>query len=116
MARAQSDDTESAVRGGDLGPFTPDQLPPELGTVVVKLKPGEISDPVVTRFGVHILRVSSAVPQPMERVKESLQQKIQQEKLTAALDRLQKSAKVELDPAFFNTGAKAPAAPRRKAG
>ncbi|MGZ4808704.1 MAG: peptidylprolyl isomerase [Thermoanaerobaculia bacterium] len=116
MARAQSDDTESAARGGVLGPFTPDQLPPELATAVVKLKPGDVSDPVVTRFGVHILRVSSPEPQPLSVVKGALQQKVQQEKMNAALSRLSKSAKVDLDPVFFNTGAKSPGAARRKPG
>jgi len=116
MARAQSDDTDSAARGGELGPFTPDQLPAEIAAAVVKLKPGEISDPIVTRFGVHIIRVSAPETQPLERVKGALQQKVQQDKLNAALGRLAKSAKVELDPAFFNTGVKSRGAARRKAG
>ncbi|MGZ7042462.1 MAG: peptidylprolyl isomerase, partial [Thermoanaerobaculia bacterium] len=73
-------------------------------------------DPVVTRFGVHILRVSPPEPQPLSVVKGALQQKVQQEKMNAALSRLSKSAKVDLDPVFFNTGAKSPGAARRKPG
>lgn len=113
-AMVESDDAESAERGGDLGPIAPDQLPQELGRAVVRLKPGEISDPVQSRFGIHILRVSERQTQPLERVKDALQQKIQQEKMNATLERLQKSAKVELDPGFFGAG-KQPAPLRRKA-
>jgi hypothetical protein len=114
VAMVESDDTESAERGGDLGPVSPEQLPPELGQAVMKVKPGQVSDPVQSRFGIHILRVSERRTPPLERVKEALQQKIQQDKLNATLDRLQKSAKVALDPSFFGAG-KQPAPLRRKA-
>ena len=113
-AAVESDDTESAQRGGDLGFVSPDQLPPELGNAVMKLKPNEVSDPLQTRFGIQILKISNRLPQPYDRVKGPLQQKVQQEKLQAVLDRLQKSAKVELDPDFFGAG-KEPAPIRRKA-
>ena len=113
-AAVESDDAESGQRGGDLGFVSPDQLPPELGTAVMSLKPNQVSDPVQTRFGIHILKISERLPQPYERVKASLQQKVQQEKLQAVLDRLQKSAKVDLDPSFFGAG-KEPAPIRRKA-
>ena len=100
-ALAESDDTESGERGGDLGPVSPEQLPPELAAVVVKLKPGEISDPVQSRFGIHIIRIGSRQSQPIERVRDQLAQKIQQDKLKTAVEALQNKANVDLDPKFF---------------
>jgi hypothetical protein len=113
-AAVESDDSESGQRGGDLGVVTPDQLPPEIGQVVSRLKPGEVSDPVQTRFGVQIFQISDRRPVDYSRVKNSLEQKVQQDKVKAAVDRLQHSAKVELDPAFFGSG-KEPAPIRKKA-
>ena len=100
-AAAESDDVESGQRGGDIGAVSPEMLPPELAQVVMTLKPGQVSDPVVSRFGVHILTVAPRQVQPMERVHDQIAQKIQAQKVNAALERLQKSAKVDLDPKFF---------------
>ena len=46
-----------ADKGGDLGSFGRDQLDPDIAEVVFRMKPGEISDPVRTRAGFHVLRV-----------------------------------------------------------
>lgn len=101
MASNESDDVESGRRGGDLGAVTQDMLPPELADAVMRLQPGQVSDPVVTHFGVHILRVSPRKVQPFEQVRNQIAQKLQQQRVTAAVDRLQKTAKVDLDPKFF---------------
>lgn len=56
MASAASDDTGSANDGGRLGPVSPGSLPPELGAVVATLKPGQMSRPVKSAFGIHIFK------------------------------------------------------------
>ena len=56
LARQYSQD-DSASDGGDLGWATPGQFAPEFEQAVDNLKAGQISDPVVTRFGVHLIRV-----------------------------------------------------------
>lgn len=100
-ARQVSDDVQSAQQGGELGPVPPGALPPELDAVVGKLGPGEISAPVRSQFGVHIFKVNSRRAQSFEEVKQALEQKLRQENLQAAIQRLQKSARVEKDPKFF---------------
>lgn len=57
LARANSEDTVSAVEGGDLGWITPGQLVPEFEEVMQSLEPGEISAPFRTNFGWHIVQV-----------------------------------------------------------
>lgn len=47
----------SAAAGGDLGWVNPGQFVPEFENVMDKLEIGKISDPIVTRFGVHLLLV-----------------------------------------------------------
>lgn len=56
MARQYSEDG-SAVRGGDLGWSNPGQFVPEFEKAVSELQPGQISEPVVTRFGVHLIQL-----------------------------------------------------------
>ncbi|MGO4393609.1 peptidylprolyl isomerase [Variovorax sp. M-6] len=56
LARDNSQDG-SAKQGGDLGWGRPGQFVPEFEEAMNRLGPGEISDPVVSRFGVHLIQV-----------------------------------------------------------
>ncbi len=58
LAKANSIDTGSAIRGGDLGFFGPGQMVRPFEDAVNKLaRPGDISDPVESQFGYHIIRI-----------------------------------------------------------
>jgi peptidyl-prolyl cis-trans isomerase SurA len=56
QARLQSEDA-SSVRGGDLGWLSPGDTVPEFEQAMDALKPGEISEPVQTPFGWHLVQV-----------------------------------------------------------
>lgn len=56
LAREHSQDG-SARQGGDLGWTNPGQFVPEFEEAMDKLRPGEMSPPLVSRFGVHLIRV-----------------------------------------------------------
>jgi peptidyl-prolyl cis-trans isomerase SurA len=56
LAREHSQDG-SAKQGGDLGWANPGRYVPEFEQVLNTLRPGEISEPVVTRFGVHLIQL-----------------------------------------------------------
>ena len=56
LARQYSDDA-SAAKGGDLGWLSPGDTVPEFERAMDALKPGEISDPVRTPFGFHLINV-----------------------------------------------------------
>lgn len=115
VARTESDDQQTAPRGGTLGAARPDQLPPEIGAVVAALKPGQISDPVQTQFGIHIFNVEEP---KLEDMREMLTDRMQRQAVEETVTRLQKGAKVELDEKFFppvpTPGA--PAAPPKTKG
>jgi len=62
LAKKYSQDPESAGKGGDLGKITRGILPKELEAVVFKLNNGEISPPVRTGFGYHLVKLTQLKP------------------------------------------------------
>ena len=77
LARDQSQDG-SAATGGDLGWANPGMFVPEFEAVMKALEPGQISDPLVSRFGVHLIQL-------MERRQASLSPQEQRETVRAML-------------------------------
>jgi len=57
MAKAYSEDTASASRGGDLGWFKPGTMVPEFEQALEQLQPGDISPVIKTSFGFHIIEL-----------------------------------------------------------
>jgi peptidyl-prolyl cis-trans isomerase SurA len=57
LARANSQDTLSAAKGGDIGWVSPGDLVPEFEEVMDRLAPGQVSTPFETQFGWHIIEV-----------------------------------------------------------
>ena len=97
-----SDDPTTGVQGGKLGEVQPGMLPAELQTVVDHLQPGEISQPVRSQFGIHIFRLDDRRPSAYEQVRPLILRKLQQDMVSAAVDKLEKSARVEKDTKYFS--------------
>ncbi len=103
IAKKSSIDTVSAKKGGDLGFFSKGQLVPELEAVAVKLKPGEISEPIKTRSGYHIIKITDKKGEVIEfdRVKDLISQHLSEEKQKEVFDSymegLQKTYKIEIN-------------------
>jgi peptidyl-prolyl cis-trans isomerase D len=57
LAQKYSDDPGTKNKGGDLGFFTEDRMVKPFSEAAFKMKPGEVSEPVATRFGWHIIKV-----------------------------------------------------------
>lgn len=56
MAKKKSKDP-GAADGGDLGFFSKDQMVPEFSAVAFKMEPGQLSDPVKSQFGWHLIKL-----------------------------------------------------------
>ena len=59
MAKEHSQDPGSAANGGDLGYFGRGTMPKPFEDAVFAMKPGEVSSPVETQYGFHIIRLTS---------------------------------------------------------
>lgn len=100
LAAQESDDT-SAANGGDLGFFQHGQMVPSFEEVAFALKPGELSEPVKTQFGYHVIRVESISFKSFEDVRADLESRQRPELLQKAVADIQKKTPVVLDPDFF---------------
>jgi peptidyl-prolyl cis-trans isomerase C len=78
LAKEKSADRGSAVKGGDLGYFTKDQMVPEFAEAAFDLKKGEISEPVKSAFGWHIIKLQDRRKLPVPTLEESRPQIEQQ--------------------------------------
>ena len=103
---------DPAGEGGDLGWFTKDRMVPEFSDAAFKLKDGEISDPVKTQFGWHVIKIEGVRTKnfpPFEQLKDQAARYVGQKAQSEAISELHKAAKIE----FFDADGKPlpPAAP-----
>jgi peptidyl-prolyl cis-trans isomerase C len=102
MAKAESADTGSAAQGGSLGaPFKHGQMVKPFEDAAFTLKPGEISDPVKTQFGYHIIRVDKADFKTFEEARTEIEGKLKPELAKKQMDELKANMGVKLDDGFF---------------
>lgn len=116
IAKAVSLDTASAKNGGDVGFFKKGQMVPEFERAAASLKVGEISIPVKTQFGYHIIKVTdkkTGSPIEFEKVRDLISQKLSGEKQKDAFDayvaELKKTYKVEINKEALSKPDQAPA-------
>ena len=119
LAKEKSKDP-GAADGGDLGYFTKDQMVPEFAEVAFKLDKGQISDPVKTQFGWHIIKVEDKRIKPtptFDEVRGQIENYVAHKAQAEMVENLRKSATIErLDQpaAPANPSTLNPAAPTKK--
>jgi peptidyl-prolyl cis-trans isomerase C len=105
IAKAESDDVGSGGNGGELPPFRHGQMVPSFETAAFAMKAGELSEPVKSQFGYHIILVVSHDAKPFEEVRADLETRMKPEQTQKAVNNLiaelQKANPPVLDPEFF---------------
>lgn len=102
LATKESDDTGSAANGGDLSFFKRGQMVPSFEQAAFAMQPGQVSDPVKSQFGYHIIKVEAKEAKSFDDVKAELEKRLKPEQSQKALDELQKKSAVVYDPVFFD--------------
>lgn len=84
LAKENSDDPGSAKQGGDLGFFSSGDMVPEFNKTVFAMNKGDVSEPVRTQFGFHIIKLidvkGGKIP-PLAEIRDDLIREMQQEKI-----------------------------------
>lgn len=99
----------SAPQKGELGWFTADQMVEPFAEAVKAMEKGQISDPVETQFGWHIIRLNDTRVQEapkLEEVRDQIITQIRRDRVNAEVDRLKEAATIVetegLDPALLD--------------
>ena len=98
LAKELTEDPAGKQDGGDLGYFTKDQMVPEFADVAFKLDKGQISDPVKTQFGWHVLKVEDKRKREapaFDKVKDQLETYVVRKAQVDLVTKLRADAKIE---------------------
>ena len=97
LAKQRSKDP-GAANGGDLGYFTQDQMVPEFAQTAFKLEIGQLSDPVKTQFGWHIIKVEEKrdrqIPE-FDKVRDQLENFLARRTQADLINKLRAKANIE---------------------
>lgn len=103
---------DPGTEGGDLGWFTKDRMVPEFAEAAFKLEPGQVSNPVKSQFGWHIIKLEGKREKPFpsfEEVKDQVARYVVQKAQNDLIVKLRADAKIER-----TTPETAPAKPDKK--
>lgn len=106
LARTQSQDQQSAPNGGDVGTMPLAQMLPEVRETVSKMQPGQVSEPVQSSGGFHIVKLldtqagrAATLDEIKPRLQQAMRQRRQQELAQSYMAKLAKPEAVNIDAA-----------------
>jgi peptidyl-prolyl cis-trans isomerase C len=116
VATELTEDPSGKANGGDLGYFTKEQMVPEFSDAAFKLEKGQISEPVKSQFGWHVIKVedkrTKQAPK-FEEVKPQIENYVVRKAQADLVTKLRAEAKIERMDKPAKTDDK-PAAPAKK--
>ncbi len=99
LAKKYSIDKDSAANGGSLDYILEDNMIKEIADVISNLQNNEISKPVQTKFGWHLIRVADVRPAqvlPFETVKDSIREQLTHDLTSDLNSKITNNAKIEI--------------------
>jgi parvulin-like peptidyl-prolyl isomerase len=101
LAKAESDDTGSGSKGGDLGTFKHGQMVKPFDEAAFTLPVGQVSEPVKTDFGYHIIKISSRTSKTFEEAKPDIEKQLKPKMAREAVDKIKAQTPVTLNDEYF---------------
>jgi peptidyl-prolyl cis-trans isomerase C len=121
LAAEVTEDPSGKANGGDLGYFSKEQMVPEFSDTAFKLENGQISEPVKTQFGWHVIKVEDKRAKPVpkfEDVKPQIESYVTRKAQAELVTTLRASAKIEkmykTEPPAVPAAPAKPAEPEKK--
>ena len=117
VAGEVTEDPSGKANGGDLGYFTKEQMVPEFSDAAFKLDKGQISEPVKTQFGWHVIKVEDKRTKPppkFEEVKPQIENYVVRKAQAELVTKLRADAKIERMDKPAAKPEETPAAPAKK--
>ncbi len=99
LAKAESDDVGSGNVGGDLGNFKRGQMVPAFEQAAFAAKLNEVTEPVKTQFGYHIIKVEKRAD--FNELKPDLEKRVKPDAAREQVEDFRKKATVTFDEGFF---------------
>jgi len=85
LAKQYSEDTGSKEQGGEIAGFAPGQTVKEFEEAAYKLDAGQVSEPIKTSYGYHIIKVTDKKElKPYDEVKDTIRKDLEQQRLQDA--------------------------------
>jgi peptidyl-prolyl cis-trans isomerase C len=102
LATELSKDPGSGKQGGDLGFFTKERMVPEFSTAAFALEIGQVSEPVKSQFGFHVIKMTEKREKPVpsfDEVKDQIEQFMFRRAQQETIQKLRATAQIErIDP------------------
>jgi len=98
IAKEESKDPGSGANGGDLGWFGMGMMVPEFEQAVASMEPGQISDPIQTQFGWHVIKLAETRMKPLptlDEMHDQLADQIRNQKVEAVIAAASASATID---------------------
>jgi parvulin-like peptidyl-prolyl isomerase len=112
LARTESDNPQSAAKGGDLGTYNTgdDKIPADVKTALTKLQTGQYSEPIHIPSGFLIVKVDSRTKLTFEQARAGIVQRLQSDKSKAVVQEEIDKYKIQVQDSDFFNASNAPAA------
>ena len=103
LAKQYSDDPNAKQTAGDLDYFSRERIMPEFADAAFKLKVGEVSPPVRTQFGFHLIKLTDRKPahiatldEARDQIASFLQDQKRSQAIAAVVQRMKDAAKIQI--------------------
>ena len=101
MAKAESDDTGSGANGGSLGTFGHGQMVPEFEKTAFTAPVGQISEPIKTQFGYHLVKVEERKSKTFDQVKDDIAKQLKPQQAQQQVEDIKSHAGIVISDDYF---------------
>jgi peptidyl-prolyl cis-trans isomerase C len=101
VAKEESDDAGSAAKGGELGTFKHGQMVPAFDQAAFSLPVNEVSEPVKTQYGYHIIKITARETKSFDSAKAQIERELKPKMAREAIDQVKAHTPVTLNDDYF---------------